>query len=69
MARLHLFCPLCATWVHIVADENCPPSSVRCPCGARYPLEVDEAPLLPLPHGALQAEGDDRVDELIDLAE
>jgi len=43
--QIALFCDRCGRKLHRVVDLDCPPSSVRCTCGARYALQLEqEAP-------------------------
>lgn len=42
MLDLTVFCQECGRRVHRRVDENCPPSCIRCVCGARFPLKLEE---------------------------
>jgi len=42
MLQLTVFCQECGRTFRRPVDENCPPSHLRCICGARFPLQLEE---------------------------
>lgn len=42
MIQLTVFCQDCGRTLRRPVDPDCPPSHLRCICGARFPLQLEE---------------------------
>ena len=49
MITLNVVCPSCGQCMRRMIDEECPPASLRCRCGARLMLNVGAEPNRPVP--------------------
>jgi len=49
MVWLCVVCPYCGTKVERPVDEDFPPSFLRCVCGRRFSLTMEDAPMGFLP--------------------
>ena len=68
MIRLQVFCPLCGKRRDFYVQESCPPSTLRCRCGMKFPLNVEEEVPRPLPEDTVDmAEFQEEVESLNQL--
>jgi hypothetical protein len=57
MTTVSFFCTGCGRRVKKIVDEDFPPSTLQCRCGARFPLAVEEEEPRSLPE--FDSEGSD----------
>ncbi len=41
MLNITVYCTSCGRRLRKLVDDTCPPSQLRCRCGARFPLRID----------------------------